>query len=390
MNRRLIASTLGASLLAPGAAALADPMISPGITFIGMGGDGPMSGFSAGAELTVNHITDGRLFDGVHYGGLLQFELDFDGNFRLSAGGQAFGPFVGAELAWTVRFGDAPTANGVMLNPFFGLGYVNVAWRNLFDVDGYTPGAVVSLKVPVGDYGQILPSGRPLRDAHGAAHKPRVVVLGRRPLPAPAADLPMASRVALGRAWLEDARDEHAAVDAFRKLARQLAARGAPRALVRRALRSARDEARHARDCLNIAEALLGLRLALISPPVPDGPLPNLPTMAVESRLDGALAEGAAARVAALGARRATVAPAQRLQAAIAREEAGHAELGRAIERWAVEAGGAPVRAALEKAAPADPDAVDVGAVAPHGDEALWRRWGRASASERRDAWAAV
>jgi hypothetical protein len=170
--------------------------------------------------------------------------------------------------------------------------------------------------------------GRPFRH-DGKAVLPEVVLLGVR------------SESPEGQRWLTSAREEHAAVASFRRLAQELTALGAPRRLVGRVLEAATDEVRHATWCYQRAAHLLGVVL------VPQGlearprPITSrtkfLRALAHESMTDGFLNEGRAAdALAARRDREADPAVAMLLHR-IAVDERQHAQLGLDVARWCAE-----------------------------------------------------
>jgi hypothetical protein len=147
------------------------------------------------------------------------------------------------------------------------------------------------------------------------------------------ADAPRASGSAIGR-WLADvAYLEAASVDAFRRLARELRACGAPGWLVDAAHAAARDEIRHAR--------VTG-RLARDAGSTPARPVRaheqarSLEALAVENAREGCVRETFGALIAtwqAEAARDHRIAAAMRT---IAADETRHAELAWAVHRWAL------------------------------------------------------
>jgi hypothetical protein len=160
-------------------------------------------------------------------------------------------------------------------------------------------------------------------------------------------------RARLGERWLTAARAEHASVPAFAQLGAQLAAVGAPAALVDRCEVAAADERRHARRCFAIARTYAGIDWAAGAMPAVVPPPAELPTLAVESLVDGCIGEGIAADYAYAGAVHATDPVIRSSLEMIAREEAEHAELAWAVIEFCVERGGSHVRAALADAIPA-------------------------------------
>jgi hypothetical protein len=161
----------------------------------------------------------------------------------------------------------------------------------------------------------------------------------------------------VGLAFERDAALEAASVPAFLQLASELAAAGAPRALVRRALRAAADEQAHARLTAQLAVRHLG-RPAIVR--VPEVALrrtltPHASTvrLATESWLDGCCSEGSAAASVAVAAERAYESATRAVLAEIARDEQRHAELAWSILSWALQAGGEDARDAVHDAAAA-------------------------------------
>lgn len=184
----------------------------------------------------------------------------------------------------------------------------------------------------------------------------------------------------LASAWLASTRMEHASIPAFAQLSMHLAALGAPSDLVERSHRAALEELAHARRCFAIASAYAGATLAAGriqalgrggDPPI------DLIGLAVGSLVDGCLAEGIAADVAARGARAARDPVIRDAFTTIARDEATHAELGWSVLEWALVAGGDAVVAAVaarvdrlrNELAPSVPELAgfDRERLAPHG-----------------------
>jgi hypothetical protein len=169
-----------------------------------------------------------------------------------------------------------------------------------------------------------------------------------------------AERAAIAAERLEGARMEHASIHAFVRMAAELAAVGAPAALVEQARAAAEEEAEHTVICL----ALAGVP-AQLQPLPPEAGRPRfarssreaLACLGREAWVDGCLGEGTAAARATLasaGARQPAVAQAERL---IARDEGGHAELSWRVLEWVWREGHPAVRdaiaAAIEEARPA-------------------------------------
>jgi hypothetical protein len=165
----------------------------------------------------------------------------------------------------------------------------------------------------------------------------------RRASPPTVVTVPEKMRRVLAKRWLEDARAEYASVPAFEHLARALVVAGAPCELVAWATRAAREEEGHATMCFAIASAYADRTLAASRLPFapswarrcePKALL--LERLASESLFDGCIEEWTAARSAEEGARQATDPTIRRVLGVIAKEEASHAALARAIVAWAV------------------------------------------------------
>jgi hypothetical protein len=155
---------------------------------------------------------------------------------------------------------------------------------------------------------------------------------GRRPeglAPAPPAE----GNGALGHWWAELAYLEAASVPAFRRLARELEALGAPPALPRAARRAAGDEIRHRRITRAMA-ARHGVRARTPRPGSME--VRSLFDVARENAVEGCVGETYGAAVAAWQARTAGDPLVRALMAEIARDEAEHAALAWAVDQWAV------------------------------------------------------
>jgi hypothetical protein len=133
------------------------------------------------------------------------------------------------------------------------------------------------------------------------------------------------------RFWAHAAYLEAASVDAFQRLARELAAHGAPRRLIMASLRAARDEIRHARVTGSFA-ARAGA--AVPECRVPTGEVRSLGAIALENAVEGCVRETFGAAVAMIQAERAGDVQVRRAMKRIARDETRHAELSWAVARW--------------------------------------------------------
>jgi len=202
---------------------------------------------------------------------------------------------------------------------------------------------------------------------------------GWRTGPAPAvAGLGEATREALAKGWVLDGLFEHASVASFARFSMQLLAAGAPADLVRDAHAAAIDEVRHAELCFGLASAYAGTDLAPQGLPFPPA-LPiehDLAVMVVESVVEGCIGETLAAAQAQEALARATDPAVVSSLESTLEDEIRHAELAWRFVRWAIDAGGERVRAAVAHAfasfrAPDPPiqalDGVDRPAFAAHG-----------------------
>ena len=128
-------------------------------------------------------------------------------------------------------------------------------------------------------------------------------------------------------AWLEGA-----SVYAFVRLARELEAHGAPKDLVARARRSARDEARHARMMRALAK-----KRGIDAPRAraPRAPVRDLESVARENAIEGCVGETYGALLAAHRAEHDADPEMREVMAEIAPDELRHAALGWSVAEWA-------------------------------------------------------
>jgi hypothetical protein len=136
---------------------------------------------------------------------------------------------------------------------------------------------------------------------------------------------------ALGAHFAEVAHLEAASVVAFERLASELRSHGAPAALVARSQRAARDEVRHAR-----AMGQLARRFGAPVPPVRVAApaARSLADLALENAVEGCVHESFGAAVGAWQARAASDGRIARQMAAVAVDEAAHAELAWDLDAW--------------------------------------------------------
>jgi hypothetical protein len=125
---------------------------------------------------------------------------------------------------------------------------------------------------------------------------------------------------------------EGAAVFAFEALERELVAHGAPPGLVSRARRAQADERRHHRSMSRLARRSGGIVPSVEVDPVP---VRTLFEVALENAVEGCVRESYGAAVAAYQGEWATDPAVRRTMRAIAVDEAEHASLGWAVDRWA-------------------------------------------------------
>lgn len=135
----------------------------------------------------------------------------------------------------------------------------------------------------------------------------------------------------VGRFFANATHLEAASVPAFAQLARELAAHGAPPALVRAALRARADEIRHARRTAALARRF-GAEPVL--PVVEQPSVRPLYEVARDNGIEGCVRETFGALVATAQARRAQSRAVRRAMGPIARDETRHATLSWAIDAW--------------------------------------------------------
>ncbi|MDP2308969.1 MAG: ferritin-like domain-containing protein [Pseudomonadota bacterium] len=180
--------------------------------------------------------------------------------------------------------------------------------------------------------------------------RPRLAPLVRaRGWTAPAA--PAQADAAQAATWARIGLAEHASVASFSRFALDLLAQGAPADLVADAHAAALDEVRHAKLAFGIASAFANDTLG--PGPLTLGDLSlsaDLAALAFATAREGCVAETLSALQMAEARDRATDPAIRAALTLIARDEARHAALAWRTVRWALLAGGAPVRAALIQA----------------------------------------
>jgi hypothetical protein len=157
-------------------------------------------------------------------------------------------------------------------------------------------------------------------------------VAGRRPAGLRLDNTTRGGRDAVGEHFASMATLEAASVVSFRRLQRQLASFGAPRELLERIRKAARDEVRHAR-----ATGALAKKYG-VTPAAPElgtcDESPSLFAIALENAREGCVRETYGALVAHLQMNRADDADVRACMAAIADEETEHAALSWDIAAW--------------------------------------------------------
>ena len=125
---------------------------------------------------------------------------------------------------------------------------------------------------------------------------------------------------------------EAASVHAFRRLARELEAPGAPASLVARARRAATEEVSHARTTGRLARRFGGAPARVRSQRLP---VRDLATIARENAIEGCVRETYGVLVAMWQARTAQDPQVRRALRTIARDEARHADIAAQVATWA-------------------------------------------------------
>ena len=304
----------------------------------------PGAGMSAGVTLFQKKVSFNFTVEAYVTAGWQTHDwtYGFDGNCFQSPDATAFGPmgaisfvkghprFIAAVIGGTPPVRDSALGIGGEVGLVFGaagepgpglhLG-ANAVYNGLaFDVRNEAlqeTSVTAGLRYlpPYGSWGEqcVIP-GRPRRDADGRR-------MNRQCVPG----------------WAKEAQDEADSVLAFLDLAQALLQRDAPPELIGAALDAAEDEIRHALLCA--AEAGTMPTLSVFAPRAVLRGREALDRMATESFYDGWMNEGLAVREA-LERSRVARGSARRTLAIIARDEARHARLGRAVTAWAVERGG--------------------------------------------------
>lgn len=257
-------------------------------------------------------------------------------------------PSTSADMAMALELADmaeTPTAND-MIDPF-GTDMVSFDLDTCESQHPNTPVNMPASSLPDGGFGMLCKNGSPCSDvcptgymqccsprpSDGGALLVTCVYncgpLGRRP-----AGLEQAAAsdgCAVGQYFASAAHLEAASVHAFRVLGRELAAHGAPRALVAAARRALRDEVRHARVTRRFARAH-GCRPAPVA--VPRTSPRSIEAIAVENAAEGCVRETFGALLGTWQARAASDPAVRRMMATVAVDETRHAELAWNVDAW--------------------------------------------------------
>jgi hypothetical protein len=156
---------------------------------------------------------------------------------------------------------------------------------------------------------------------------------GRRPEGLPVLPPPLRACDEAGAFLARAAYLEGVSVPAFQRLGRELAAHGAPAALVRAAARAERDEVRHRRSVTALARRF-GAEPPAIPRSFPAGVRP-VEAVAIENAAEGCVRETVGAIVAREQAGRADDRAVRACFGMVARDEARHAALAFAVDSWA-------------------------------------------------------
>jgi hypothetical protein len=201
-----------------------------------------------------------------------------------------------------------------------------------------------------------------------------------------AIDLDDATRAALGRAWLEDALQEHASIAAFARFSMTMLAVSAPSHLIAGSQRASLDEIRHARACFSLARrygaSATGPAELRVDDALPPMTLAELAALTAE---EGCVGETLGALLAEEQAARATDPIARALLERIARDETRHAELAWEFVAWAIDRGGEEVALAVSSAIERATAATLAMEIRPlRVDAQAWSAHGRLTCAEAR------
>ena len=158
-------------------------------------------------------------------------------------------------------------------------------------------------------------------------------------------------RAELAQHWTHMGQMEHASIAAFARFSLQLLSLGAPPDLVEACTQALADETAHTKLCFDLASAYAGRAIG-------PGPLDVSGSLLGSSLVDivdlviaeGCFGETSAALEALEAAECATDPVVSAAYAQIARDEQRHAELAFRFVRWALQRGGAAVKARIAQA----------------------------------------
>lgn len=203
-------------------------------------------------------------------------------------------------------------------------------------------------------------------------------------------DLDVVTGRELARAWLSDARLEHASIASFARFTLQALALGAPAGLVADAQRAALDEVSHAQLCFALASRYTEQTLGPAQLSMEGAVTPCTVSEAAAATVrEGCVSE----TLASLQVRRQLqLARDPHVRAALTRiaaDEQRHAELAWRFVHWALTNGGAPVRSVVEQAFRESLERLANEEVATLSvvDVEIWHDHGRLTPLEERACW---
>jgi hypothetical protein len=219
---------------------------------------------------------------------------------------------------------------------------------------------------------QLCPGGRPLLiESVPVVASLRAGDDWSADLPALTIEPPASLRQRIADEWLRDASSEHASIASFVRARAELAAIGAPEALLNACDRAAADEVEHARLCFGLAAQLSGRSLAPddLELPTPRGG--SAIDVALDTFVEGCVGETIAAACARRSASLAADPVVRAVLERIADDETEHAALAWRTIAWVTEREGSRVLVALRERAkqmrtsepesiPEDPDAAEL------------------------------
>jgi hypothetical protein len=196
------------------------------------------------------------------------------------------------------------------------------------------------------------------------------------------------TRDALARAWLDDAREEHASVAAFARFTMLMLSVGAPPELIAKSQRASLDEIVHAKCCFGLAARYGGIAVGPGPLPVHDALAPlSLAQIAALTAEEGCVGETLGVLLALEQLAVAADHQIVRILRRIVTDEARHAELAWAFVSWAVRCGGGEVLAAVDGAARRAIDETRRVPIRDYGvDSRTWHAHGRVTCAEARGA----